>query len=73
MPSPFCELDGITAFIQTDMDRKTKSKKSIPQVHDPDAPDSLVSALAGEILAPENISLIIPLTVFTVHTYFDNS
>ena len=47
------------------MDRKSK-KKATPHVHDPDMPDSLVSALAEEILAPENLNLIIPLTMFTV-------
>ena len=47
------------------MDRKS-NKKSAPHVLDPDMPDSLVSALAEEILAPENLNLIIPLTMFTV-------
>jgi hypothetical protein len=48
------------------MDKKSKSKKSTAQVHDPDAPDSLVNALVDEALAPENFNLVIPITMFTV-------
>lgn len=50
------------------MDKKPKSKKSTTQVHDPDAPDSLVSALVDEVLAPENFNLVIPITMFTVRS-----
>ena len=45
--------------------RKPKSKKAT-NVVDPDAPDSLVSALAEELLAPENLNLLIPVSLFTV-------
>ena len=48
------------------MDGGSKSKKSSPHVHDPDTPDSVVSALADELLARENLNLMIPVTMFTV-------
>jgi hypothetical protein len=53
------------------MSGKPKSKKSSQAaVYDPDTPDSLVSALAGEILAPENINLLLPVAMFAVRTFF---
>ena len=53
------------------MSGKPKSKKSSQAaVYDPDTPDSLVSALAGEILAPENINLLLPVAMFAVRAFF---
>jgi hypothetical protein len=48
------------------MDTRKPKQKKAANVHDPDTPDSLVSALAGELLAPENLNLVIPITMFTV-------
>jgi len=49
------------------MSGKPKSKKSASvAAYDPDTPDSLVGALAGEILAPENLNLVVPITMFAV-------
>jgi hypothetical protein len=48
------------------MDRPKSKKKAAPSVHDPDMPDSLVSALANELLARENLNLVWPITLFTV-------
>ena len=49
------------------MSGKPKSKKSSQAVvYDPDTPDSLVGALASEILAPENLNLLVPVTMFAV-------
>jgi hypothetical protein len=55
------------------MDSKPKSKKSTGHVHDPDTPDSLVSALTNEVLAPENFNLVIPITMFTVQSPFSHA
>jgi hypothetical protein len=48
------------------MDRPKPKKKAVPPVQDPDMPDSLVSALANELLARENLNLIWPVALFTV-------
>jgi hypothetical protein len=48
------------------MEAKPKAKKVANRGYDADTPDSLVNALAEEILAPENINLLIPLTLFGV-------
>jgi hypothetical protein len=49
------------------MSGKAKSKKSSQAaVYDPNTQDSLVGALAGEILAPENLNLLVPITMFAV-------
>jgi hypothetical protein len=55
------------------MDRRPKSKKSTAShTHDPDAPDSLVIALMDEFFAPENLNLVIPVTMFAVQQFFDD-
>lgn len=48
------------------MSGRQKSKKVTSAFNNPDDPDSLIHALAGEILAPENLNLVIPITAFTV-------
>ena len=48
------------------MDKKSKTKKGSDGVSDGNIPDSLVSALADEIFAPENLNLLIPLALFGV-------
>jgi hypothetical protein len=46
------------------MDKRSKSKGHT--LGEPDSADSIISAIAGEILAPENLNLIIPVSVFIV-------
>lgn len=48
------------------MERQPKEKKSLQNEGDPDTVDSLVVALASEILAPENLNFLLPITAFTV-------
>ena len=47
------------------MDQRSKSKKGGYVLVD-EAPDSLVTAIAGEILASENLNLLIPVSMFIV-------
>ena len=51
---------------KSQMDARKPKQKKAANVHDPDTPDSLVSALAGELLAPENLNLLLPVAMFTV-------
>jgi hypothetical protein len=57
LASPILKFDVV-------MDRRSKSKGHT--LGEPDSADSLVSAIAGEILAPENLNLIIPVSMFIV-------
>jgi hypothetical protein len=54
----------ILKFDVVNMDKRSKSRGHT--VGEPDSADSLVSAIAGEILAPENLNLIIPVSMFIV-------
>jgi len=51
--------------LSSGMDQRSKSKKAGYVLGD-EAPDSLVTAIAGEILAPENLNLLIPVSMFIV-------
>jgi len=48
------------------MDRPKSKKSSSSQPHASDTTDSLVSALTNEIVAPENLKLVVPVTLFAV-------
>ena len=54
------------AVIKSQMDTRKPKQKKAANVLDQDTPNSLVSALVGEVLAPENLNLVIPITMFTV-------
>jgi hypothetical protein len=45
------------------MDRTQKPKKTVAVY---DEADTLVSAIVGEFLAPENLNLMLPITMFAV-------
>jgi len=47
------------------MDRRSKSKKAGYVLGD-EAPDSFVAAIADEILTPENLNLLVPVSMFIV-------